>query len=195
MRDSQKRLQKPDAALLTATAENFEQAWSVLVDLHQQRWTSQGEKGCFASAQFGRFLKNTAQELLARGVLRLSWVEIGNTPAACVIAFCDGGVYYVYQTGMATALLEESPGWLMQSAAIRDAIETGCHTYDLLRGNETYKGHLGAEPHDMVDVRIVSRRLAPRLRHTAWLTGNLVRSAIKSSLSTMGVLSASGIVQ
>jgi CelD/BcsL family acetyltransferase involved in cellulose biosynthesis len=194
MRDSQKRLQKPDAAVHTATAENFEQAWNVLVDLHQQRWTSQGEKGCFASGPFGRFLKCAAEEMLARGTLRLLWVEVGSTPAACVIAVCDGGVYYVYQTGMATALLDESPGWLVQSAAIRDAIESGCRTYDLLRGNETYKGHLGAEPHEMVDVRIVSRRFAPRLRHTAWLTGNLVKSAIKSSLSAMGLLSATGIV-
>lgn len=195
VRDSQKRLQKPDAALHRASPENFERAWSVLVDLHQQRWTSQGEKGCFASGQFGRFLKNAAQELLARGTLRLWWVELAGTPAASVIAICDGGVYYVYQTGMATALLDESPGWLIQSAAIRDAIESGCQTYDLLRGNETYKGHLGAEPHLMADVRIVSRRFAPQLRHTAWLTGNLVKSAIKSSLSTMGVLSATGIVQ
>ena len=129
------------------------------------------------------------------GTLRLSWVEIGGRPAACSISICEGGVYYVYQTGMATELLEESPGWLMQSAAIHAAIELGCRTYDLLRGNEPYKGHLGAEPLATVDLRIVSRRLAPQLRHTAWVTGNLVKSAIKSSLSTMGILSATGIVQ
>jgi CelD/BcsL family acetyltransferase involved in cellulose biosynthesis len=195
MRDSQKRLQKPDAALLTATPENFERAWGVLVDLHQQRWTSQGEKGCFASGPFGRFLLAASQQMLERGTLRLSWVEIGGRPAACSISMCEGGVYYVYQTGMATELLEESPGWLMQSAAIHTAIELGCRTYDLLRGNEPYKAHLGAEPLATVDLRIVSRRLAPQLRHTAWVTGNLVKSAIKSSLSTMGILSATGIVQ
>lgn len=193
MRDCQKRLQQPDAAVITATSDNFDKAWGVLVDLHQQRWTSQGERGCFASREFGRFLYSAAQQYRATDKLRLMWVEIGGRPAACSISLCDGGVYYVYQTGMASDMLDESPGWLMQSAAIRAAIEAGCHTYDLLRGNEAYKGHLKAEPHEMIDLRIVSRRLAPQLRHRAWVTGNLVKSAIKSSLSTMGILSATGV--
>jgi CelD/BcsL family acetyltransferase involved in cellulose biosynthesis len=194
VRDCCKRMQRPDAALYTATDDNFERAWRVLVDLHQQRWNSQGEKGCFANAAFGSFLHNAARALLSAGTLRLKWIELGGRPASCAIAMCAGGVYYVYQTGMATELSHENPGWLMQSAAIRDAMDAGCHTYDLLRGNEPYKGHLKAEPHETIDVRIVSRRLTPRLRHQAWLTGNLVKHAIKSSLSATGMLSAMGMV-
>lgn len=184
VRDCQKRLAEADVVRHVATTpEQLEAGWQVLVDLHQQRWTAQGQKGCFASGSFGQFLRAAAEQLLAEEKLRLSWIEIGCRPAASLIAIEDQGVTYAYQTGMATELLRENPGWMIQSAAIRDAIASGCRGFDLLRGNEAYKGHLGAEPRAMADRRIVSQRLAPQLCHTAWLTGNLVKNVIKSFLS------------
>jgi CelD/BcsL family acetyltransferase involved in cellulose biosynthesis len=189
VRACQKRLQEPDAVRHVAkTPEQLQAGWHVLVDLHQQRRQSLGEAGCFASGEFERFLLSAAEQFLAEGNLRLSWIELAGSPAACVIAFRGGDVTYAYQMGISTRHMDENPGWLAHSAAIADALVEGCSAYDLLRGDEPYKGHLKAEPHAMLDLRIVPRRLAPQLRHTAWLTGLALKGALKLGLAATGVI-------
>ena len=58
------------------TAAELEQAWPMLVDLHQRRRRSLGEPGCFASRVFHDFHREVAGRLLERGQLRMSWMEL-----------------------------------------------------------------------------------------------------------------------
>ena len=54
----------------------------VFVDLHQLRWTSLGEPGCFASRQFDSFLHDSAADLFAAQMLGISCLEIEGQPVA-----------------------------------------------------------------------------------------------------------------
>ena len=179
MRWAQKRLQAADCRRHVAeTAEEFQRGWKTLVELHQQRRSSLGDPGCFACPRFEQFLYTAAEQFHGDGRVRLSWIEIDQAPVAAMICFVGNGVTYAYQTGIAADSLHENPGWLIQSAAIREAIDAGHHSFDLLRGDEPYKGHLGAEPRPTIELRIVPNRLVPQLRHTAWLAAKTIKATL-----------------
>src|SRR5262249_48782604 len=96
---------------------------------------------------------------------------------------------YEYQVGIDPESLAEYPGWLVNSAAIRHAIENKRKGFDLLRGDEPYKSHLGAEPRACKELRIVPNRLRSQLWHKAWRTGNTMKDWLKNSLCLAGIRS------
>jgi len=165
----------------------LESAWRVLVDLHQRRRGSLGQAGCFSSDRFGCFLKEVASRLLSSGDLHMAWVEVQGRPIAAGLNLRGGKVTYAYQVGIDPDALEQNPGWLVNTAAIRQAIEEGHHGFDLLRGDEPYKGHLRAEPRAVHEIRIVPDRLRSQLLHTAWRTGTTVKDWLKTGLALTGM--------
>ncbi|MCA9199676.1 MAG: GNAT family N-acetyltransferase, partial [Planctomycetales bacterium] len=64
----------------TATGEDFQIAFERLVRLHQRRWESRGEPGCFADPQFERFLRTAGQALANRNACEIVWCEYQGTP-------------------------------------------------------------------------------------------------------------------
>jgi CelD/BcsL family acetyltransferase involved in cellulose biosynthesis len=189
-RAAAKRLSQPDCAckVVTTNAE-FEHTWELLVDFHQRRRRSLNEPGCFASDPFGLFLRDLSHQFLSSGHLNMVWVEIAGRPIAVGLNFRLGGVTYCYQVGIDPDHLAEAPGWLVNTATIQQAIATGQHKLDLLRGNEPYKGHLGARPHPSKELRIVPNRLRSQLWHKAWRTGNTMKDWLKTSLTLAGIRS------
>jgi CelD/BcsL family acetyltransferase involved in cellulose biosynthesis len=163
-------------------AEELERGMDILVDLHQRRWRSLGQPGCFASPRFSRFLHEAAQALLEAGQLRLHWIELEGRPAAAAFHFAGGGAVYSYQGGIHPAMLNQSPGSLLHLATIQEAIRERQHTYDFLRGDEPYKMRWKAQPRPTVELRVAARRVGPQLRHGVWRAGDAVKTWIKSSL-------------
>jgi CelD/BcsL family acetyltransferase involved in cellulose biosynthesis len=149
--------------VVTSAAE-LETAWPVLVDLHQRRRQSLGERGCFASQKFHDFHREAAGRLLERGQLRLSWLELDGSAAAAEYHLADGRATYAYQGGVDPALLAEEPGRLSTILCLRRAIEEGHAQFDFLRGDEPYKAHWRAAPRPTYDYRIVPNRRLARLR-------------------------------
>ena len=139
-------------------------AWEVLVDLHQRRRRSLGEPGCFASRRFVEFHRAMAERMLAKGALRLSWLELDGTPTAAEYHFADASATYAYQGGVDPDRLIEEPGRLSTILCLRAAIEEGKRQFDFLRGDETYKAHWRATPRPTRDYRIVPKRRLARLR-------------------------------
>ncbi len=122
-------------------AAEFDEAWPVLVDLHQRRRHSLDEPGCFASRVFHDFHREVAGRLLDRGQLRLSWMELDGVPAAAEYHLADGTTTYAYQGGVDPDRLAEEPGRLSTILCLRAAIEEGHRRIDFLRGDEPYKAH------------------------------------------------------
>jgi CelD/BcsL family acetyltransferase involved in cellulose biosynthesis len=145
----------------------FEQAWDLLIDLHQRRRQSLGEPGCFASPRWAAFHREAARALLIEGRLRLAYLELEGRPAAAEYHLCQGGIWSAYQGGLDPQRLAEEPGRLSLICTIQQALSEGCRELDLLRGAEPYKAHWRAEPRDAVDLRAAPWRRLPRLRHTA----------------------------
>ena len=139
-------------------------AWEILVDLHQRRRRSLGEPGCFASRLFHDFHREIVERLLAKGQLRLSWLELDGTPAAAEYHLAGAATTYAYQGGVDPDRLQEEPGRLSTILCLRAAIEEGHQHIDFLRGDEPYKAHWRAVPHQTFDYRVVPNRRLARLR-------------------------------
>jgi CelD/BcsL family acetyltransferase involved in cellulose biosynthesis len=156
------------------TAAEFEQAWPVLVDLHQRRRRSLGEPGCFASRVFHGFHHEVAGRLLERGQLRVSWMELDGSPAAAEYHVADAKATYAYQGGVDPDRLDEEPGRLSTILCLRAAIEEGHSQIDFLRGDEPYKAHWRATPRETFDYRVIPNRRLARLRGRVWNVADMI---------------------
>ena len=152
--------------------DDLQQAWDILVDLHQLRRLSLGEPGCFASRQFTDFHREVTPKLLRNGQLLLHWVELDGRPVAAEYHLGCNGVVYAYQAGIRPEALHLSPGRLAHCLTLRRAIERGYHTFDFLRGDEPYKSHWRAEPRDTLEIRAAPARTGAQLRLGLWLAGS-----------------------
>ena len=155
--------------------DDLQPAWETLVDLHQLRRQSLGQPGCFASRQFADFHRAVTPKLLRNGQLLLHWVEVDGKPVAAEYQLGGNGTVYAYQAGMEPEAADISPGNLANGLVIRRAIESGCHAFDFLRGDEPYKSHLRAKPCRSREVRLAPARTGAQWRLGAWIAGSKVR--------------------
>jgi CelD/BcsL family acetyltransferase involved in cellulose biosynthesis len=155
-------------------AAEFGAAWPILVDLHQRRRRSLGEPGCFASRVFHDFHREAAAKLLECGQLRISWMELDGTPAAAEYHFTDGKATYAYQGGVDPDRLDDEPGRLSTILCIKAAIEEGHTKLDFLRGDEPYKAHWRATPHETFDYWVIPNRRLARLRGRVWNVADMI---------------------
>jgi len=176
LRRSEKRVLNTGQGVwhLAETEQDFDIAWTILVDLHQRRRISLGEPGCFASQRWADFHRDVAGQLLQTGRLRLSWLELGGQPAAAEYHLAGNHTTFAYQGGIDPDRLEEEPGRLSTIRTIQHAIEEGHLEFDLLRGDEPYKAHWRATPRPTINLQIVPPRNSARWRYQAW---NCLRGA------------------
>ncbi len=169
------------------TDDEFAATMKLFVELHQKRWVSLGEPGCFASERFAAFIDGVSHRLWSAGMLELSWIELDGQPVA--VEYCPLGdnTIYVYQGGLEPAATKEAPGHLMTMALIQHSIAAGRTTYDILRGDEPYKADWGAQPHPTVKLRITANRTAAHLRQGVWLAGLTMKNWIKSGMTLTGM--------
>lgn len=178
VRAAQRRMLDSGQAVVRGARSPAEvtQGLAVLQRLHEQRRQSLGGDGCFSTPRFNEFLHEAAERFLALERLQLDWLEIGGRPAAVEFKLLGRDSLYYYQTGMDPSLADESPGWLLQIASLRRAIDDGRRGFDFLRGDEEYKASWGARPCPLADVRIVSRRPGAEWRHRLWLAGSRTKA-------------------
>jgi CelD/BcsL family acetyltransferase involved in cellulose biosynthesis len=162
-------------------ADELPHGMAILRDLHQRRRASLGDSGCFASPRFDAFLTEVAGRFLELGELRLHWVELDGRPVAAQIDFVSGGTYYHYQSGIAPDAIADKPGWLIQIASLKGAIDEGLRAYDFLRGDEPYKAFWRAERQALIELRIIGRHPSACLRHVGWLAGVRVKGWLREA--------------
>jgi CelD/BcsL family acetyltransferase involved in cellulose biosynthesis len=166
-------------------SSELDRGLEILIDLHQRRWESLGQPGCYASPRFRGFIEDVSPQLMQHGQLQIKWLEVEGRPAAVEYQLLGGGVIYAYQTGIDPKAVKY-PGKLSNLANIRRAIESGYVAYDFLRGDEPYKAHFRATARPSMEIRIIPDRPAAQIRHTLWLTGSNVKRWLKKGLKTVG---------
>ncbi len=127
-------------ALTDYTEERFDEGWSHLVRLHEERWQGEGG-GAFRDQMAVALQRAFAREMARQGNLWLVTLDLDGIPAAAWYGFAAGDTVYFYQSGRASKCEGESVGLVLMGSMIRRAIEQGYTWFDFLRGEDTYKTH------------------------------------------------------
>jgi len=82
---------------------------------------------------------DVASRFMKRGWLRLHVLRSVDQILAALYCFAFRDRYYYYLGGFEPDLHRFSLGTILTAAAVRQAIEEGCTSFDFLRGKESYK--------------------------------------------------------
>jgi len=107
--------------------------------LHQKRQEQIGHRGNFADSRSRRFHLDIAGRLLRDDRLRLYCLALDGRPAAFYYLFRYRRSLLYYLSGIDPRFGRYSPGVVLLSRAVRDAITDGLEEFDLLRGEGAYK--------------------------------------------------------
>jgi CelD/BcsL family acetyltransferase involved in cellulose biosynthesis len=122
------------------------EALNALFNLHQQRWANNPSGGSFSNEQMRALHRYLAGSLASAGMVDLRAARSAEGEIIGVIYnFRRDGVGYFYTIGTSTDARWEnlSLGVCLLASSIQAAIEAGCHTFDMLRGDHDYKAHFG----------------------------------------------------
>jgi CelD/BcsL family acetyltransferase involved in cellulose biosynthesis len=104
------------------------------------------DKSEFMQAPMIAYFKTLSQALAKENRLRLFFLIIRDVPAAAAMCFHHHGTMHLYNSAYDDQYQPLSAGILCKALSIRESIRSGMKVYDLLRGAETYKRHLGGQP-------------------------------------------------
>ena len=124
---------------------NAEALLDSLIALHTRRWEALGQAGVLSDLRVQRFHRKAVPLLLRAGVLRLFALLIKDKVVGVYYGFAHKARGYGYLSGFDPDFGPDSPGTALLGHAIRDAVRSGCRTFDFLRGQEAYKYAWGAE--------------------------------------------------
>jgi CelD/BcsL family acetyltransferase involved in cellulose biosynthesis len=137
--------------VLDSTA-GLAEAMDTFIELHQK---STPDKQDFWSDDMLGFFKAIAFELAQGKWLKLYFIEVNGIKAAALFCFDTRHEILVYNSGYDPEQFAHlSPGNVLVSYTIQDAIKLGRSRYDFLRGDEVYKFRFGAEAEPVYDVHI-----------------------------------------
>lgn len=167
VRRVQKRLiEQPHFEIIEATnSELVETGLAILIDLHQRRWKSRGQEGCFATSEFRGFISDAAHRLFETNQLQLIWIAHDGVPIAIDFNAVSPDGVFAYQGGVSPDHLHFEPGRAMNIVSLQTAIRNGKNFFDFLRGDEEYKPHWRAEPIATTRYTIIPNRITSRARH------------------------------
>jgi CelD/BcsL family acetyltransferase involved in cellulose biosynthesis len=107
------------------------------VEMHR---SATGEKGSFITERMKTFFSVLIEDADAS----IDLLTVDDRPVAAAFGFADAGAYYLYNLAYAADLADSSPGIVLLSAMIEQAIVTGLIRFDFLKGDERYKYQMGA---------------------------------------------------
>jgi CelD/BcsL family acetyltransferase involved in cellulose biosynthesis len=162
IRKAEKRLASEQFdARVTSEDLPIDEAFDVLVELHQNRFEDKGEKGAFSDDHFKAFLFEAFTQLSQRNEAEIVVGYADGQAIAAQLYLMGPNGPLLYQAGVRVEAFNHEPGHLLFTYAARKATENGHQIFDFLRGNEPYKPYWGAEPVSLKTVRFVSKKAAP----------------------------------
>jgi CelD/BcsL family acetyltransferase involved in cellulose biosynthesis len=96
-------------------------------------------KAKFMDERMERFFRAALPALAARDGVALWFLETGSGPVASFVCLEWDGTVGLYNSGFAPECAALSPGLILLSHVIRDAITRARPRFDFLRGEERYK--------------------------------------------------------
>ena len=134
-------------------------AMTEFIAMHQERMEESGRVGVFSHDRVEGFHREACGEFQKRGWLFLSFLKFSEDRVAAACSYLHKGRVYFHMSGVGEVgdAWKYSPGVVLHSLCMQEAIRRGAHTYDFLRGTEDYKYRLGAK--DFPSWRISATRV------------------------------------
>lgn len=159
---AKKRLDKGEIVVRSTLEDiDLDEAFSILVRLHQERFEGKGMAGAFADKNFEKFLYDAVASLAKTNRSEILVGFHDSTPIAAHLYLLDDECDQLYQAGIASAFMKLEPGHVMLTYGVRRAIEKQNKYFDFLRGDEPYKPYWGAVPHKLKTIQWVSKAFVP----------------------------------
>ena len=111
-------------------------------------------KARFMDERMEGFFRRVAAMLAEAGGFRLWLLETDAGPLASFLCLEWDDTVGLYNSGFSPQAAALSPGLVLLTHVIRDAIGRGKRRFDFLRGEERYKYEFGPTPHDVYTVTI-----------------------------------------
>ena len=108
--------------------------------------SNRADKSAFMTEQMNSFFRDLALAMAKDRIVKLSFLEIDGKPIAAVMCFDYQSTMYLYNNGYDRQYRSLSVGLLCKVLNIKESIQSGKKTYDLLKGSEPYKHRLGGKP-------------------------------------------------
>ena len=108
--------------------------------------SNRADKSDFMTDQMDSFFQDLALALAKDQIVKLSFLEIDGKSIAAVMCFDYQSTMYLYNNGYDRQYRSLSVGLLCKVLSIKESIQSGKKTYDLLKGSEPYKHRLGGKP-------------------------------------------------
>jgi CelD/BcsL family acetyltransferase involved in cellulose biosynthesis len=105
--------------------------------------------------EIAEFFTRIAECFSSLGWLRLDTLTIGDRAVASTFSFDYDKTFYLYNSAFDPTVGRLSPGYVLVSQLIEDAIERGQRQFDFLRGPERYKYQFGARALPLNNVRLL----------------------------------------
>ncbi|HUL44393.1 MAG TPA: GNAT family N-acetyltransferase [Bacteroidota bacterium] len=124
-------------------------AFRDFVKLHTASWLDRGGKGYFGTLrQFEKFQRSITAALAPLNMAQLYFLKKDGRRFAAVQAFSANRHFCFYLSGLDRhdAMISHSPGKVLLSLVIKDAIDRGFEEFDFQGGVESYKFQLGGRP-------------------------------------------------
>ncbi|MBT3239847.1 MAG: GNAT family N-acetyltransferase [Chloroflexi bacterium] len=113
------------------------------LDVFFELMREEKEKRAFLTEEMTEQMKAIAHAFFKMGILRLSFIKVGNDYAGGYFNLVYKNRVWVYNSGMGAKFSNLSPGIVLTGYLLMDAIEKGFEVFDMMRGDEEYKYHLG----------------------------------------------------
>jgi CelD/BcsL family acetyltransferase involved in cellulose biosynthesis len=111
-------------------------------------------KAKFMDDRMEAFFREVSAALAARGMVRLWFLDSDAGPMASFITLEWEDTVGLYNSGFDPAQAALSPGLVLLTHVIRDAISRSKRRFDFLRGEERYKYEFGPDPEEVYQVRL-----------------------------------------
>jgi CelD/BcsL family acetyltransferase involved in cellulose biosynthesis len=154
LKRKRRRLERehPDAAVRRSSPETIDTDLKIFVEMHRG---AEGMKGHFMRPEIATFFERMANVFMPLGWLRLDFLEIAEHAVASTFGFEVDRVFYLYNSAFEPETQRLSPGLVLVSELVKNAMEKDLRVFDFLRGPERYKYQLGAEPVPLNNVRVM----------------------------------------
>ena len=144
--------------LILSSAADIERHFPSLLALHRMRFERRAAESAFLAPGVPEFHREAARALAGEGQARLLLLRAGGESVAAIYGFPAGQTFQFYQCGMHPDWMRQGVGQVLIGNAIEHAIAAGHHTFDFLRGDESYKTQWSDVSRETVTLRFFDDR-------------------------------------